>query len=94
MENEKSANQLYKESGSTEGFAVWLNKEKQKAAQFIKNQKLNEIIAKEKAKLSEAIYLSDNKNKIFGLSKNVLIISSVLILGAVSFKIYQHYKTN
>jgi len=89
---EKSANQLYKESGSTESFLVWLKNEKENASQFIKNQKLTEIIEKEKEKLNNYVNPKDSSGKVFGLSKNVLILSSVLIISAISFKIYQHYK--
>jgi len=92
MDQTKTANQLYKESGSSLPFSMWLEKEKEKASLFIKNAKLNEIITKEKEKLGLSTPNKKSNDTIFGLSKNVIIISSVLLISAIGFKIYQNFK--
>lgn len=87
----KSANQLFKESGTNLSFNKWIEQEKQKATTFIKNQKLTELVATKKAQLGITQQPVSN-NKIFGLSKNVLIFSSIVIITAISIKIYQNSK--
>jgi hypothetical protein len=96
----KSANQLWKESGSTLSFKNWLQREKDKG-RFLPNKKLmefNSVDGDSNVKSSqELIQETLNKNKsnavpkniTYGLSKAVILISATLILGAVAYKIYQ-----
>lgn len=89
----KTANQLYKESGSSLSFTEWLQQEKDKSNTFIKNQKLNELIQNATDKLKGVSKeTNSSSNKFFGLSKNVIIISSIIIISAISFKIYKNFK--
>lgn len=95
METEKTANQLYRESGSTLPFSEWITQQKQKVDSFIKNEPLNQLIAEEKQKLGlapqKSFYFNPSE-KVFGLSKNVILISGGLILAAITIKVYQNYK--
>ena len=96
----KSANQLWKESGSTLSFKVWLQREKDKG-RFLPNKQLMEFNSfdaeKDLSSSQELIKETLNKAKsnttpkevTQGLSKFVLIISSILIIGAIGYKIYQ-----
>lgn len=95
METPKNANQLYRESGSKLPFSEWITQQKQNVDSFIKNESLNQLIAEEKEKLGITTPVSNYfnaSNKVFGLSKNVILISGGLILAAISIKIYQNYK--
>lgn len=89
----KSANQLFKESGTNLSFNQWIEQEKEKATTFIKNQKLTELVALKKSQLGLTTQPPLTNNKIFGLSKNVLIFSSIIIITALSIKIYQNSKS-
>jgi len=83
--NSKSANQLYKESGSELSFKEWLIAEKEKENQFISNEKLNNLIASIE-KNNEIISNQNKKQQIFGIPKNVIIISASLITIALIYK--------
>lgn len=85
---EKTANQLYKESGSDLSFAEWIEQEKQKGV-FIKNDTLNKIVESVLQSDSKEPYNPNkSKDKFLGLSKPVLIISSLIIVSAIVYKIY------
>lgn len=98
----KSANQIWKESGSTLSFKNWLQREKDKG-RFLPNKQLiefNQINSEDSLSDSQKLIQQTLKNKsnanpkdiTKGLSKAVIIISVTLILGAVAFKIYQKQK--
>ena len=98
----KSANQIWKESGSTLSFKNWLQREKDKG-RFLPNKQLMELnsvdgedeISSSQKLIQETLKNKSNSNPkdvTKGLSKAVIIISATLILGAVAFKIYQKQK--
>jgi hypothetical protein len=98
----KSANQIWKESGSTLSFKNWLQREKDKG-RFLPNKQLiefNSVEGEDEINSSQKLIQETLKNKsnsnpkdvTKGLSKAVIIISATLILGAVAFKIYQKQK--
>ncbi len=98
----KSANQIWKESGSTLSFKNWLQREKDKG-RFLPNKQLmefNSVEGEDEISNSQKLIQETLKNKsnsnpkdvTKGLSKAVIIISATLILGAVAFKIYQKQK--
>lgn len=97
----KSANQLWKESGSTLSFKDWLQREKDKG-RFLPNKQLiefNSVDVDSTSTSSQELIqeaLKNNKPKIvskkMGLNKFVIIGSVVLILGGIAFKIYQKNK--
>jgi hypothetical protein len=96
----KSANQLWKESGSTLSFKGWLQREKDKG-RFLPNKQLIEFNSFDSEQdlsssqqliqetLNKAKSDSNPKDVTQGLSKSVLAISAILIIGAIGYKIYQ-----
>lgn len=105
MDNKKSANQLYKESGTTLSFKDWIQREKTKKASFagfdagvdqdiIINQPLNEAIADSLRVVNKDAGNKSqvSQNKILGINKYVLIGSVVIIAGAIAYSLYKKSK--
>lgn len=86
METPKSANQLYKESGSTLGFTQWMAENKGRI--FMKNDTLSQLVEEAKQSTNVVSKPSLQSDKIFGLNKNVILISSAIILLAIGYKLY------
>lgn len=95
----KSANQIWKESGSNLNFKNWLQREKDKG-RFLPNKQLIEFNSFEGEKDSSARelineVLDESKDKkapqktAFGLNKYIITVSILLVLGGVAYKIYQ-----
>lgn len=98
----KSANQLWKESGTTLSFKDWLSREKEKFSNadggvdnFIKNKPLNESIQKtlEVMKKNSGLKQDISNKTIFGINQNVVIVGGIIVLGAIAYKIYQNRKS-
>ena len=93
MRIEQSANQKYKLSGSSLPFKGWLNREKAKGEIIPQKDVLNSIEQELLDKVSKGSTDVENvkpKNKtILGLSPNVLIISALVVLSALTYK---HFK--
>jgi CHASE3 domain sensor protein len=98
----KSANQIWKESGTTLSFKDWLSREKEKFSNadgqvdnFIQNKPLNDSIQKTlEAMKKDSGLKEDISNKtIFGINQNVIIVGGVIILGAIAYKFYQSRKS-
>jgi len=88
METAKTANQLYKESGSTVSFTEWLEQEKQKGV-FIKNDTLTKIVENAlQVKESTDSKPMQKSDTFLGLSKPIIIISALTIVSAIAYKIY------
>ena len=97
----KSANQLWRESGSTLSFKNWVQREKDKG-RFLPNKQLLEFNSVE-GENENFDYLIDKKldnfsqktktTKKVGISGLVIGVSVALILGGLIYKIYQK-KTN
>lgn len=99
----KSANQLWKESGSTLNFKTWLQREKDKG-RFLPNKQLIEFNSvdgsENSSKIQEIIKSKLEFNKpeeilkpnTFGLSKSIITISIILVLGGLGYKIYKKNK--
>lgn len=104
---EKSPNRLWRESGTTLSFAHWIQREKDKS-NFLINKKFEnfsnmqgteekdwlDTVKKESRdffELDKSKYIK-NDNTFIGLSKPVLIISALIIVGAIGYKIYQKRK--
>lgn len=97
----KSANQIWKESGSTLSFKSWLQREKDKG-RFLPNKQLmefnsiegeNEIT--ENQKIIQQTLKKNKSNDIpqkYGLDKIVIMVSVAIVLGGVAYKIYQKRK--
>lgn len=85
----KTANQLYKESGSPLTFSDWIAIEKEKGY-FIKNDSLSSLL--EEIKSSSDDDSVSQPKKVLGLSKPIIIISATIIIAAIGYKVYQTYK--
>lgn len=92
-EEQKSANQIWKESGTTLKFSDWIEREKAKGS-FIPNKMVSDTTALIRknlglvAKDSSYIVNPKNDNLILGLNKWILLSSLVVISGAVAYSIY------
>lgn len=89
-----SANQQYKLSGSTLPFKDWLNREKEKG-EVIPKSGVTDVIqdAIETDMIGKKEKEENNKSKtILGLSKPILMLSALVIVGAVAYKYYYKNK--
>jgi hypothetical protein len=102
VRNDKSANQLWKESGTSLSFANWLQREKDKG-NFVPNKSVvldtDEFVADSTATIRNVLNLDKpvvaeekDTNTVFGLNKWVLLFSLAVIGGAIGYKIYQKRK--
>jgi len=89
-----SANQQYKLSGSTLPFKDWLNREKEKGevipksgvSDVVRDALLNSNLINEFD--VEPAPNVEKKSTVLGLSKPILILSALVIVGAVAYKYY------
>lgn len=84
-----SANQKYKQSGSSLPFKEWLNREKakgvvvpQKGVTDVYLGFINETNENKEQKETT------NPKDVFGLNRNILAISTIIVLGALAYKFY------
>jgi hypothetical protein len=102
VRTDKSANQLWKESGTSLSFANWLQREKDKG-NFVPNKSVvlntDQFVADSTATIRNVLKLDQpeaveekEKNTVFGLNKWVLLFSLAVIGGAIGYKIYQKRK--
>tara|TARA_R110001632_G_scaffold221499_1_gene351975 strand:+ start:1169 stop:1468 length:300 start_codon:yes stop_codon:yes gene_type:complete len=87
-----SANQQYKLSGSVLPFKDWINREKEKG-EVIPKSGISDVL--EDALLLEDYSSAgvepkkqDKKTTVLGLSKPILLLSALVIVGAVAYKYY------
>jgi hypothetical protein len=108
MEKVKSPNRLWRESGTSLSFADWIQREKDKNIFFVNKKfekfanvdgESNDADWLESVKQESKDFFGIDKslvkkedNTFIGLSKPVLIISGLIILGAIGYKIYQKRK--
>jgi len=100
--NTLTANQQYKLSGSVLPFKDWLNREKQKGEVIPKSgvtDVINDLLDNEKELYFDKgeddldSVEKDNENStILGLSKPILMLSVLIIIGAVAYKTYYKNK--
>jgi hypothetical protein len=89
-----TANQMYKNSGSTLTFTEWLNREKQKGV-VIPQQGVTDKIDDELQKQldgEEVNFIKSGEKTVLGLNKTVLVFSVLIVLGAVGYTIYRKRK--
>lgn len=106
---EKSANKRWKESGSTLSFKDWIdreNRKKESEGNFIPfipepnrtiqdvidttlNRSKDEIVRTAGYKTAEQA----DTSKVLGLDKRILVFSTLLIVGSVTYYFYQRLKT-
>lgn len=96
MQENKSMNKLWKESGTTLTFKEWLERENNKkvetkdnflpfTADDIINKKIEIKTPTDKPK-------TPNKKKVLGLDRNVVIFSGVLIAASIGYYVYTKIK--
>jgi len=89
QETPKTANQLYRESGSTLSFKEWIEREKAKGTEMI-NQEIADAIARLQA--GEPQTQGTSNTTWYGLNKNVWIFGALVIAGAIAYTIYKKRK--
>lgn len=88
-----SANQRYKQSGTSLPFSEWIEREKAKGI-VIPQKGVTDVYMK----AVQGLEKNDEQNpvstppKILGLDKRILIISGVIILSAIAYKYYKDRK--
>jgi hypothetical protein len=97
-EEQKSANQLWRESGTSLTFKDWIEREKEKG-NFMLNKKVQDTITSLKDKMLNTFDAGkniDNKqnntNSFVGLSKVAVGLSIFIIIGSIAYTIYQKRK--
>jgi hypothetical protein len=104
----KSPNKLWRESGTTLSFADWIQREKDKNNFLVNKKfenfnnvegEPNDVTWLENAKQESRDFFGIDKplnpkvDKTFlGLSKPILIVSALIIIGAIGYKIYKKNK--
>lgn len=91
QETPKTANQLYRESGSTLSFKEWIEREKAKGTEMI-NQDIADAIARLEAGARPTAESVQGKNTFYGLKKSVWIFGGLVIAGAIAYTIYKRKK--
>lgn len=99
---EKTANQLWRESGTTLPFKEWINREKSKFVSFngaaeppmMVNKPLNDSVqqALSEARKSAGYKDSLSGKTVFGINKTVLIVGGVLVVALVAYSIAKSKK--
>ena len=97
-EEQKSANQLWKESGTSLSFKDWIEREKDKG-NFILNKKVQDTISSMKDKMLNTFekgITTENKTNntkgFLGLSKVAVGLSLFIVIGSIAYTIYQKRK--
>jgi hypothetical protein len=99
---DKSANQLWRESGTTLSFKDWIEREKEKG-NFILNKKVQDTLASMKSNLltkfddtkDKDLGLGENpkaKSNFIGLSNVAIGFSIVIIVAGIAYSVYQKRK--
>lgn len=102
VRTDKSANQLWRESGTSLSFAQWLQREKDKG-NFIPNKSVvldtQQFVADSNSTIRNVLNLDKpeevkekGNNTVFGLNKWLLLMSLAIVGGAVAYNIYQKRK--
>jgi len=88
----KSANRLWRESGTTLSFKDWIEREKIK---FNKPENENTFLGVNGSinQLPNQI-ITKNTESIFGLSPVIVIVSGVIVVASIGFYFYKRYKKN
>jgi len=89
---EKSANKLWRESGSTLSFKEWIDKKKQKKESVVVNFIGEDLVDKTLNNTPTQNSGELNTKSVLGLNKGVVILSSLLIVGSLSYYFYMRLK--
>tara|TARA_R110000796_G_scaffold67204_1_gene154182 strand:+ start:121 stop:408 length:288 start_codon:yes stop_codon:yes gene_type:complete len=83
-----SANQQYKLSGSVLPFKDWINREKEKGEVIPKSGISDVLEAEDYSSAGVEPIKEPKKTTVLGLSKPILMLSALVIVGAVAYKYY------
>jgi hypothetical protein len=98
---EKSANKIWRESGTTLTFKEWISRENMKKEEtsetfipFIGEDIVNKTLQDTTSSdnLNKNYNKPEKTNTVLGLNKGVLIFSSMLIVGSLGFYFYSRLK--
>ena len=89
--NNLSANQQYKESGSSLPFSEWISREKAKG-KVIPKRGVTDVFEQEIKNITKQIEEPTKENKVLGLNKNILILSALVVISAIAYKVYKKNK--
>lgn len=96
MKELKSANQLFKESGSSLSFKTWVEREKDKGTFMYANglqSKVNTIIADNiESSTNETEAGLVPKNEVFGINKFVLLGLGLVVVAAIGYSFFKKRK--
>lgn len=103
---EISVTQLWKNSGTSLKFKDWITREKEKQgipvdakldlnASFNNSiqETLDEYVNASGAEEAAATYKPTGGNSVLGINRTVLIVTGLIILAGIGYKIYQQKKT-
>jgi hypothetical protein len=94
MQENKSMNKLWKESGTTLTFKEWLERENNKKVETKENFlpfNAEDVIDK-KLEIKTTNTNIPNKNKVLGLDTSIVIFSGVLIAASIGYYVYTKIK--
>jgi hypothetical protein len=94
MQENKSMNKLWKESGTTLTFKEWLERENNKKVETKENFlpfNADDVI-NSKIEIKTPNTNIPNKKKVLGLDKSVIIFSGVLIAASIGYYVYTKIK--
>mgnify|MGYP003653977946 CR=1 FL=1 len=85
------ANQQYKISGSSLPFSEWISREKAKG-KVIPKIGVTDVFEKELENISKKNedHIPNVGKKVFGLNKNILILSALVVVSAIAYKVYKN----
>jgi len=84
----QSANQQYKLSGSSLSFTEWIEREKAKGV-VIPKEGVTDVFESEMSKVEQEVEVEPkNSKRVLGLNRNMLMLSGLVIVGAIAYKFY------
>tara|TARA_R110000772_G_scaffold44282_2_gene101907 strand:+ start:1520 stop:1795 length:276 start_codon:yes stop_codon:yes gene_type:complete len=87
-----SANQQYKLSGSSLSFTEWIEREKAKGV-VIPKEGVTDVFETEMSKVEQEVEVEPkNSKRVLGLNRNMLMLSGLVIVGAIAYKFYANKK--
>jgi len=88
----QSANQQYKLSGSSLSFTEWIEREKAKGV-VIPKEGVTDVFETEMSKVEQEVEVEPkNSKRVLGLNRNMLMLSGLVIVGAIAYKFYANKK--
>jgi len=87
-----SANQQYKLSGSSLSFTEWIEREKANGV-VIPKEGVTDVFETEMSKVEQEVEVEPkNSKRVLGLNRNMLMLSGLVIVGAIAYRFYANKK--